>query len=412
MTPAEQRTVLVDLARAEARLAGLRLRVLAAADRNDIAADSAATSDRGLARPPDPADPRRRARRGQARPGVGHRVPGHPGRAGGRAGRRRPGDGDRPLGPRAARDVVGGWTGIGPSEHLVHAAGEFDHQALKVLGRRVFEVIDPEAADLAEGRRLEAEETAAARSTYLQLSANPDGTHTGRFKIPALHAAMLTKMLHAFTNPHQHAHRQHAPAQDQPTGRQGFAARAARRGVLPAPRTPPGRPAPADRRDVGHRGRAARLRPALTGLGTAVLDTGQPISAGLARQLACESGLVPAVWAPRPGIPVGGARPRAADPAAHRSPTHRPDHPGPGLHHPGLRPTRRLVPRPPRPTLGTRRTHQRGQRAAALRLPPRQGPLTPLRHHPPTHRTGPVPPTDVTGSSVAWTPTLVATGGA
>ena len=44
MTPAEQRTVLVGLARAEARLAGLRLRVLAAADRDDIAADSAATS--------------------------------------------------------------------------------------------------------------------------------------------------------------------------------------------------------------------------------------------------------------------------------------------------------------------------------------------------------------------------------
>ena len=44
MTPAEQRAVLVDLARAEARLAGLRLRVLAAADRTDIAADSAATS--------------------------------------------------------------------------------------------------------------------------------------------------------------------------------------------------------------------------------------------------------------------------------------------------------------------------------------------------------------------------------
>ncbi len=44
MTPAEQRTVLVDLARAEARLAGLRLRVLAAADRNDIAAESGATS--------------------------------------------------------------------------------------------------------------------------------------------------------------------------------------------------------------------------------------------------------------------------------------------------------------------------------------------------------------------------------
>ena len=41
----------------------------------------------------------------------------------------------------------------------------------------------------------------------------------------------------------------------------------------------------------------------LTGLGTAALDTGQPISAGLARQLACEAGLIPAVWRRALGSP-------------------------------------------------------------------------------------------------------------
>src|SRR3954467_15135491 len=44
MTPDEQRAALVDLTRAEARMAALRLRVLAAADTADIAAASAATS--------------------------------------------------------------------------------------------------------------------------------------------------------------------------------------------------------------------------------------------------------------------------------------------------------------------------------------------------------------------------------
>ena len=44
MTPAEQRDVLVELARAQARMEELRLRVLAAADRSDVAAESAATS--------------------------------------------------------------------------------------------------------------------------------------------------------------------------------------------------------------------------------------------------------------------------------------------------------------------------------------------------------------------------------
>ena len=41
----------------------------------------------------------------------------------------------------------------------------------------------------------------------------------------------------------------------------------------------------------------------LTGLGTATLDTGEPISAGPARQLACEAGLIPAVWRRALGSP-------------------------------------------------------------------------------------------------------------
>ena len=70
-----------------------------------------------------------------------------------------------------------------------------------MLGRRVFEVVDPAAADREEGRRLEAEERAAARSTYLHLHDNGDGTHSGRFKISDLHAAMLRKALHAIVAP-------------------------------------------------------------------------------------------------------------------------------------------------------------------------------------------------------------------
>ena len=44
MSPAEQREALVELARAEARLSELRLRVLVAADNNQVGADSGATS--------------------------------------------------------------------------------------------------------------------------------------------------------------------------------------------------------------------------------------------------------------------------------------------------------------------------------------------------------------------------------
>ncbi len=44
MTPTEQRTALIELSRAESRILELRLRVLAAADHADIAADSGASS--------------------------------------------------------------------------------------------------------------------------------------------------------------------------------------------------------------------------------------------------------------------------------------------------------------------------------------------------------------------------------
>ncbi|MGZ8735662.1 MAG: HNH endonuclease signature motif containing protein, partial [Nocardioides sp.] len=44
MTPEEQRTALVEIARAEARMAELKLRVYVSADRDGVGADSGATS--------------------------------------------------------------------------------------------------------------------------------------------------------------------------------------------------------------------------------------------------------------------------------------------------------------------------------------------------------------------------------
>jgi hypothetical protein len=304
MTPEEQRTSLVELARAEARLVELRWRVLAAADRNDIAAESAATSTGAwLAW-------RTRQTRGAAHAEVKLALALDTGftatreaLAAGLVDREQAAVIVRSV--QALPDTVSEIDRGRAERHLVHAAGEFDHQALRILGRRVFEVIDPEAADLAEGARLAAEEAAAARTTYLQLAANPDGSHTGRFKIPALHAAMLTKMLHAFTNPH---HQQHGPgaASNEPgTGDRPKLSRPERLGeafcrLLER--------VPADRLPLSG-GMSATVVVLLdydrlvSGLGTAVLDTGQPISAALARQMACEAGIIPAVWRRALGSP-------------------------------------------------------------------------------------------------------------
>jgi hypothetical protein len=168
-------------------------------------------------------------------------------------------------------------------KHLLHLAGQHDAAALKHLGRHLLDVLDPEAADEAEGRRLDAEERTAARSTYLQLSDNGDGTHTGRFKLSTLHAAMLKKALTAFTSPKQ----QRSDGLTRPERLGEAFVRLLER--LPADRLP----------EVG--GLSATVvvlldyDRLLSGLGTATLDTGERVSAGLARRLACEAGVIPAV---------------------------------------------------------------------------------------------------------------------
>jgi Domain of unknown function (DUF222) len=307
MTAAEQRIALIDLARAEARIDELRLRVLAAADRNDIAAEDAATStaawlavrtgtthaeahaDVKLALALDTDYPQ--TRRALA---AGH------------------------VNPAQARVIVRALTalpnGIDASlreraeKQLLADAADHDANALRLLGRRVFEVVDPDAADLEEGRRLEREEQAAARATYLHLCDNRDGTHTGRFKISTLHAEMLKKALHALT----------APAQQRAGARAGAQPGAGAQVPAPTGDSAPEQKATRPER-MGHafcelleRFPARRLPKAggtsatvlvmldydklLTGLGAAHLDTGVPISAGEARRLACTSGLIPVVY--------------------------------------------------------------------------------------------------------------------
>ena len=78
---------------------------------------------------------------------------------------------------------------------------EHDAKALRVLGRRVFEVIAPELAEEFEGRALEREEAEALRRTTLTMWEDDEGTCHGRFRLPALHGQMLTKMILAISSP-------------------------------------------------------------------------------------------------------------------------------------------------------------------------------------------------------------------
>ena len=176
--------------------------------------------------------------------------------------------------------------------HLLDLATRFDAHVLRRLGKRLFEVVCPEAADEAEGEKLAKEEARARRSTTLSMRDNGDGTSSGFFKIPTLHAALLKKALEALTSPRRLGEGRLDPK----TGRklpydvllgQGFTE------LLEHHLNPANLPTQA--------GSPFTLVVTLsvealkTGVGVATLDTGDRISAGEARRLACRAGIIPMV---------------------------------------------------------------------------------------------------------------------
>jgi hypothetical protein len=289
MTPTEQADVLVDLARARAQLDGLWLRVLAAADTHDVAAATAATSTAAwlaATTRQTRATAHAEVRLAQALSGGQHAAT----REALSAGRV---DLDQARVVVRCVDALPATVDVAQRElaekHLVGLATDHDAAALRVLGRHLLAVIDPEAADQTEGQRLAAEEAAAARATSLQLCDNGDGTHAGRFRIPTLHAAMLTTALNAFANPHRPGHRSPRPER-RPRPEVLGAAFCELLERLPADRLPTsGGVSATVVVTLDH----DRL---LSGLGAAQLDTGHAISAAAARRVACEAGIAPAVY--------------------------------------------------------------------------------------------------------------------
>ncbi|MCF6378362.1 HNH endonuclease [Nocardioides KLBMP 9356] len=178
---------------------------------------------------------------------------------------------------------------------LLDKAVEHDAKALRVLGRRVLEVVDPVAADAEEARRLEAEEAdARARASFTMVDDGHGQSH-GRFSIPTLHGEVLRKHLLAIAFPSRFR---------RDPGGDAVGAAPVERGVTrhrmglafvdyiesrPEASVPSAGGVPATvvvTMDVD----------TLTGgLKAASLDTGGRISAGEARRIACRAGIVPVV---------------------------------------------------------------------------------------------------------------------
>lgn len=86
-------------------------------------------------------------------------------------------------------------------EHLLDLARDYGPRELKVFGRRIWEVIDPDGVEEQERLALEAEELHARAATRLNLKRMGDGSTRISGRVPDSIAHRLSTLLEAHTSP-------------------------------------------------------------------------------------------------------------------------------------------------------------------------------------------------------------------
>jgi hypothetical protein len=196
--------------------------------------------------------------------------------------------------------------------HLVEHVASLSFEEFRILANRVVEVVDPDGADKVLGAKLAAEEKRAMEKSVFSLRRGLDGVASFHGKMPNLHASMLLTSLEALASPR----RDHLRGVDC-TGTDADAADPSaadnRQSVDPAT----GRLIPYGQRlgrafcewieklpvNGGPPGNSLNATLVVTideqslrdGVGTAALSTGDDLSVGEARRLACRAGLLPIV---------------------------------------------------------------------------------------------------------------------
>ena len=178
--------------------------------------------------------------------------------------------------------------------HLVEQAAHFGPRQLRILGRRVLDVIAPEVAEAEELRALEAEETHAARHTFLRTRRRGDGTTEIHARVADHVADRLLTYLDAFTSPRKDDDGSRTPEDRRPYDQRPYDQRLGHAfGALLETLDPHRLPL--------HGGDATTvivtldhdtLTGRLEGLG---LIGDQPLTAAQARRLACTATILPAV---------------------------------------------------------------------------------------------------------------------
>ncbi len=203
-----------------------------------------------------------------------------------------------------------------------------DPARLRRVARRMLDTVSPPAADAHQKKLLEDEERRARAETWMTLHDNGDGTWAGRFVIPDLHAHLLRTVLEHLSSPRRLSRRTAQNGQGDQSCEGGQGGQEGEGGVSVVDESVPcdlnwserlGQAftelvehLPSD--GLANHGRVGATvmvhldrQHLLDGLAAARLDSGTEISAGEARRLACNAGIIPAVLGGSP-VPLDVGR--------------------------------------------------------------------------------------------------------
>ncbi|WP_309648302.1 DUF222 domain-containing protein [Nocardioides sp.] len=169
--------------------------------------------------------------------------------------------------------------------HLLAEAAHHDARALRVLGKRVLDVVAPEVGEARLAQQLDAEEKAAEAAQRFTMHDDGHGRTYGRFTLPTWKADVLRKALQAHASPKRGCRGGGGGATPEGMGR-AFGDYVTRYPVDKLPNA--GGVSATVVVTMDHEA-------LMGGLEAAQLDTGTMISPGLARRLACQAGVIPVV---------------------------------------------------------------------------------------------------------------------
>jgi hypothetical protein len=190
-------------------------------------------------------------------------------------------------------------------DHLLAVAAEHDAKALRRLGRRILDVVAPELGEAQEAETLAREEARADATADFAMVDDGNGRCHGRFTLPSHVGAMLKRHLLALANPARHPE---SDLRDE-TGAWKPLRRRLGEALIEYVERYPLEATPTTAGVNATVVVTMTLEQLLGEHATALLDDGTRMSAGQARRLACEAGIIPVVLDGK-SIPVDLGRTR------------------------------------------------------------------------------------------------------